>query len=130
MKAKTRQDYRKRRHWHIRKRISGTADRPRMALMVSNRRIAVQFIDDEAAVTLAAAASAKADGGLTVETARAVGGRAAEAARRKGIQRVVVDRGGFRYHGRVKALVEAVEAGGIALRTRPATGGKSEGAES
>jgi large subunit ribosomal protein L18 len=130
MKAKTRQDYRTRRHWRIRKRISGTAERPRLALTVSNRRIAVQFIDDTAAVTLAAAASAKADGGLTVETARAVGSRAAQAAREKGIRRVVVDRGGFRYHGRIKALVEAVEAGGIALRTQPVSGGESEGCES
>jgi large subunit ribosomal protein L18 len=101
-----------RRHVRIRRRVSGTADRPRMAIMISNRRIYVQFIDDVRQHTMASAASPAGAGNPTVERAREVGRRAGAAALAAGIEQAVVDRGGFKFHGRVKALVEgAAEAG-------------------
>jgi large subunit ribosomal protein L18 len=114
----SRKDLRRRRHRRLRRKISGTAARPRMAVYVSNRGIAVQFVDDENGATLAGVASTA---GKNVAAARQLGQRAAEAARERGIGEVVVDRGGFKYHGRVKALVEAaVEAGLKAGRLVPA----------
>jgi len=111
MKAKTRKDYRVSRHQRIRRKISGTAACPRMATMISNKHIYVQLIDDESECTLASASSVKA-GGHSVSAATELGKRAAEAAREKGVSRFVVDRGGFRYHGCVKAIVDAaIEAG-------------------
>lgn len=111
MKAKTRKDYRLLRHKRIRKRVSGTAECPRMAIMVSNKHMYVQLIDDEAERTLAAADSVK-ESGKNVETAAALGKKIGELAKEKGLSRFVTDRGGFRYHGRVKAIVEgAIEAG-------------------
>ncbi len=106
MKAKTRKDYRLSRHKRIRKRISGTADCPRMAIMVANKNMYVQLIDDDAEITLASASSIKDDGN-NVEVATKLGQRIGEAAKEKGIGRIVVDRGGFRFHGRVKAIVDA-----------------------
>jgi large subunit ribosomal protein L18 len=111
MKAKTRKDYRAARHQRIRKKISGSADCPRMATMVSNKHLYVQLIDDDAGCTLISESSLKG-GGNTVEAATEVGKRAGEAAVAKGLSRFVVDRGGFRYHGCVKAIVDAaIEAG-------------------
>jgi large subunit ribosomal protein L18 len=112
MKAKTRKDYRQIRHQRIRKKISGTAECPRMAIMVSNKNIYVQLIDDEAEVTLASASTQNEDGGRNISTAASLGQRIGEIAKDKGFSRFVVDRGGFRYHGRVKAVVDAaIEAG-------------------
>ncbi len=111
MKVKTKKDARIRRHMRIRKKVSGTAERPRVAIMVSNKNIYVQAIDDAAAVTVASVASKK-DEKLNVETAKRMGSELAEALKGKGVTAAVVDRGGFRFHGRVKALVESmVEAG-------------------
>jgi len=111
MKAKTRKDYRLSRHKRIRKRISGTADCPRMAIMVANKNMYVQLIDDDAEVTLAASSSLK-ESGNNIEVATRLGQQIGEAAKEKGIARIVVDRGGFRFHGRVKAIVDAaLEAG-------------------
>lgn len=96
----------------LRQKVKGTAARPRMSLYFSNRNVTVQFIDDDAAKTLAAFSSVGADAKLNVASAVEAGKKAAEAAKAKGIETVVVDRGGFAFHGRVKALVEAaVEAG-------------------
>jgi len=119
MKLKSRQDYRRRRHARVRKKISGTAERPRMALMVSNKRISVQFIDDDSQLTLAAAAT-KSGEGKNVASATELGKRAAEAALGKGIRHVVIDRGGYKFHGRLKALVDAAAAAGLQTTTRPA----------
>lgn len=111
MKAKTRKDYRQSRHKRIRKRISGTADCPRMAIMVANKNMYVQLIDDDAEVTLASSSSIK-ESGNNVEVATKLGQKIAEAAKAKEITQVVIDRGGFRFHGRVKAIVDAaLEAG-------------------
>ncbi len=111
MKAKTRTDYRASRHKRIRKKISGTAARPRMAIMVSNKHMYVQLIDDDAGTTLVSASSVGTEGN-NVAAATELGKRAGEAAKEKGVSRFVVDRGGFRYHGRVKAIVDAaIEAG-------------------
>ena len=109
MKAKTRKEARAIRHRRLRKKVAGTGERPRMSICISNRNMYVQFIDDESRRTLAAA---KAQDGKNVGAATALGTRAAEAAAKAGIQAVVVDRGGHRFHGRVKAVVDgAVEAG-------------------
>ncbi|MBM4143093.1 MAG: 50S ribosomal protein L18 [Lentisphaerae bacterium] len=128
MKLKNRSDSRRRRHRRVRRKISGTAERPRMAVYVSNRRIAVQFVDDDRGVTLAAAVS---DGGRkNVETARELGRSAAAQALARGIGEVVVDRGGFKYHGRIKALVEAAVGAGLrAGRLEPAGAAPEAGAE-
>lgn len=116
MRPKNRKDYRRRRHLRIRKRVNGTAARPRMAVYVSNRRMYVQFIDDDAAATLAAVSSLKNASGCNLDVAREVGERAAKAALEHHIREAVVDRGGFRYHGRVRQIVEAAVAGGLRVR--------------
>jgi large subunit ribosomal protein L18 len=118
MKLKSRKDYRVRRHRRVRKKVSGTAERPRMAIMKSDRHLYVQFIDDEQGRTLVSASSRSAGGSKNVETARLLGRQAAEAAQEKGITHVVVDRGGFVFHGRVKAIVDAALEAGLS------TGGK------
>jgi large subunit ribosomal protein L18 len=113
MKLKTRQDFRARRHRRIRRKINGSASCPRLAIMVSNRAIQAQFIDDEAAVTLVGMTSQGAEtGSKNVAAAKTLGTRIGALAKERGILRFVVDRGGFAYRGRVKAVVEgALEAG-------------------
>ncbi len=113
MKLKTRQDFRARRHRRIRRKINGTASCPRLAIMVSNRHIHVQFIDDEAAATIVGASTEGAErSGNNVAAAKTLGARIGAMAKERGISRFVVDRGGFAYRGRVKAVVEgAIEAG-------------------
>lgn len=112
MKVKTKKDARDRRHLRIRKKVSGTADRPRVALMVSNKNLYVQAIDDAAGVTLASASTGK-DEKLNVETAKKIGNEIAEVLKSKGVSTVVVDRGGFKFHGRLKALVDTMVAAGV-----------------
>lgn len=118
MKVKTTKDYRRRRHLRVRHKVHGTAQRPRMAIMISNRHMYVQFIDDDRGVTLASASTIGGNGAHNVAAAAALGRRAAEAALGKGIRTVVVDRGGFRFHGRVKAIVNAAVATGLAISAR------------
>ena len=107
------------RHWRIRKKISGTRERPRMSVCFSNQNIYVQFIDDTAGVTLASASSrhksAPERGNLAANAASAkiIGTLAAQAAKGKGITQVVFDRGAARYHGKVKALADAARAAGL-----------------
>lgn len=109
---KNRIEQRRVRHQRLRQKVKGTAARPRMSLYFSNRNITVQFIDDEAEKTLAAFSTVGKDGKLNVAAATEAGRKAAEVAQAKGISLVVVDRGGFDFHGRVQALVEsAIEAG-------------------
>ena len=106
-----RKDQRQKRHLRLRQRVVGTAERPRMSICVTNKHMYVQFIDDDAGKTLAQANTLK-DEKANTEVAKALGARAAEAAKAAGIWTVVVDRGGFKYTGRVAAIVEsAVEAG-------------------
>lgn len=116
MSWNTKAEKRVRRHLRVRNKIGGTSARPRMCVFRSNKNLAVQFIDDEAAVTLASVSTQqegfKGDTN-TVETARKVGSKAAEAARAAGIETVVFDRGGFRYAGRVAALADAAREAGL-----------------
>ena len=104
----------------MRKHVSGTASRPRLAVFRSLRHIEVQLVDDAARRTLAAASSAERElrknaggAGVTVTAAIAVGKAVAERARAIGVEEVVFDRGGYLYHGRVRALAEAAREGGL-----------------
>jgi large subunit ribosomal protein L18 len=109
----------KRRHFRVRKRVSGSAERPRLAIFRSGQHIYAQVIDDVQQHTLAAAATVDKDiktklsSGGNIEAATAVGKLIAERALAKGIAQVVFDRGGNLYHGRVKALAEAARAAGL-----------------
>ena len=117
MKIKNRKDYRVRRHLRLRQKIAGTAARPRMAIFISNCHMYVQFVDDDAQTTLASASTLQTGGRANVASAAALGAKAAEAALAKDIRKVVVDRGGFQYHGRVKAIVEAAVQAGLSITT-------------
>lgn len=113
---KSRAVARKRRHTRVRKRISGTASRPRLAVFRSNKYIYAQVIDDGTGRTLAAASSFEGDlraKNLTVETAGEVGKLVAERAKEAGIEAVVFDRGGFPFHGRIKALADSAREAGL-----------------
>ena len=117
---KNRIDQRRLRHQRLRQKVKGTAARPRMASAMSNKNINVQFIDDDAGNTLASYSTVGTDAKLNIATAKDAGAKAAEAALAKGISLVVVDRGGFKYHGRVKELVEAAVAAGIKISVKNA----------
>ena len=117
-----RRDQRKIRHRRLRQRVQGTAARPRMAIFISNKHMYVQFIDDTVGSTLAATSSMPAVKGCNLAAAKQVGALAAEAALAKGLRQVVVDRGGFRFHGRVKQLVESAVAAGLKITNDDAAG--------
>jgi large subunit ribosomal protein L18 len=112
MRVSNRKQARAARHRRIRRKVSGTAERPRMAVAMSGKYMYVQFIDDDCGQTLASASTLNRGEKSNVATAAELGRRAAEAAKEKGISQVIVDRGGFSFHGRVKAIVDsAIEAG-------------------
>ncbi len=115
MSATSIREARARRKRRIRGRIEGTTERPRVSVFRSNRAIYAQIVDDVAAATLVAARSAEVDGaGLKkAEVAKRVGELLAQRAKDKGIERVVFDRSGYLYHGRVKALAEGAREGGL-----------------
>ena len=120
MDAKTRRTARVRRHARVRKSIAGTAERPRLAVYRSNRHIYVQLIDDRAAATLASASDAEVgaaddDAGGKIASAKEVGKLIADRAKGAGIDRVVFDRGGRRYHGRVAAVADGAREGGLQI---------------
>ena len=96
----------------IRKKVSGTSERPRLAVFRSNKEIYAQLIDDVAGNTLASASSADVKGTKT-EQATVVGKLIADNAKKAGIDTIVFDRGGFLYHGRVKALAESARESGL-----------------
>jgi large subunit ribosomal protein L18 len=105
---------RQRRHRRVRKQSVGTPDRPRLAIYRSNRQIYAQVIDDSAGVTLVSASSLKVRGGSDPKSrAKAVGVAIARRAVDEGIGKVTFDRGGFKYHGRVKSLAEGAREGGL-----------------
>jgi len=107
---------RRRRHFRVRKRVHGTPAEPRLAVFRSNRYIYAQVIDDDSGRTLAAASSQEKTmrtKTLTVETAVEVGKLVASRARDAGVGRVVFDRGGFAYHGRIKALADSAREEGL-----------------
>ncbi|MBV9101716.1 MAG: 50S ribosomal protein L18 [Candidatus Dormibacteraeota bacterium] len=109
------------RHQRVRKHIAGTAERPRLALHRSLHHISAQLVDDTSGRTIAAASTTEADlrksvdgaAGPTVAAASVVGRAIAERARDRGIEAVVFDRGGYLYHGRVRALAEAAREAGL-----------------
>ncbi len=121
MAVKTRREKRIIRHKRIRKKVFGTAERPRMAFFKSLNNLYVQIIDDEAGKTLVSASTIDKDfvekygvrGGKNIEIAKKLGEFIAEKALAKGIQNVVFDRGGFIYHGKVKAFAEAAREKGL-----------------
>lgn len=119
MRTEQKQKLKLRRRWRIRTKISGTKERPRMAVCFTNKNIHVQFIDDDARVTLAAASTtSKATPdrdklAANVASAKTLGGIAARTALDKGIKQVIFDRGGLRFHGKVKALADAAREAGL-----------------
>ena len=115
MSVMTKREARLRRHRRVHGKVAGTAERPRLVVFRSNRGIFAQLVDDETARTLASAswlALGKGSGSKT-EQASAVGKALAEAAKKAGIENCVFDRGGYLYHGRVKALAEGAREGGL-----------------
>jgi large subunit ribosomal protein L18 len=117
MRTEKKQKLAQLRRWRIRKKVTGSKDRPRMAVCFTGENIHVQFIDDEAGVTIAAAStvskSVPKDLTANVKSAKTIGEIAAKNALGKGIKEVVFDRGGARYHGKVKALAEAAREAGL-----------------
>ena len=116
--TKDKQTARARRHFRVRKKLAGTAERPRLAVFRSNKHISAQVIDDRSGRTLAAAstveASLRSAGGTGNKAAAAAVGRlVAERAKAAGVSSVVFDRGGFQYHGRVAAVAEAAREAGL-----------------
>lgn len=116
MAKESKNDIRQRIHKRIRGRVAGTQGRPRLAVFRSLKHIYAQVIDDGAGHTVAAAGSNEKDlrgKGGNVEGAKLIGRAVAERAKSKGITRVVFDRGGYLYHGRVKALADAAREAGL-----------------
>ena len=109
---KSKKDKRQKVRYSIRKKIVGSADTPRLAVFRSNKQIYAQLIDDAAGNTIAAASSVESKGNKT-EQAVAVGKLIADNAKKAGVETVVFDRGGFLYHGRVKALAESARESGL-----------------
>ena len=115
MATLTARELRLRRHRRVRGKIAGTADRPRLAVFRSNLGISAQLIDDQAGKTLAAASwqgLSKFKGSKT-DQAKEVGKLLATGAKKAGVETCVFDRGGYLYHGRVKALAEGAREGGL-----------------
>lgn len=116
LKAQSRQ----RRHWRVRARVIGTAERPRLNVFRSNKYLYVQVIDDSKGHTLASASTIQKDlsGTLgektdTLAAAKLLGTTIANRAKEKGIKQVAFDRGGYRYHGRIKAIADAAREAGL-----------------
>ncbi len=114
-----RKDQRAKRHQRLRQRVIGTAEKPRMSLCITNKHMYVQFIDDAAGNTLASASTIK-ETKCNIEIAKQLGAAAAEAAKAKGIKTVVVDRGGFKFTGRIAAIVDSAVANGLSISDKPA----------
>ena len=121
MAGRTPRELRIRRHARLRKRVTGSAERPRLSVFRSNMHIYAQVIDDSVGRTLVAASTKdpalaqSLNGQTKTERAKAVGRLIAERAREAGISKVVFDRGGYKYHGRVQALAEAAREAGLSF---------------
>jgi large subunit ribosomal protein L18 len=119
MRTEQKHDLALRRRWRIRQKVTGTKERPRMAVCFTNKNIHIQFVDDTAGRTLAAASTtSKATPdreklAANAASAKALGAFAAQTALGQGIKQVVFDRGGSRYHGKVKALADAAREAGL-----------------
>ncbi|GAB1411067.1 50S ribosomal protein L18 [Desulfovibrionales bacterium] len=112
----SREDARKKRKARIRKKVNGSAEKPRLVVFRSNKHIYAQIVDDFAGVTLASASTLSGDDQklrLTIDSAKIIGKKIAEEAMKKDITTVVFDRNGFVYHGRVKALAEGAREAGL-----------------
>ena len=116
---KTRGDRRYRRHLRVRKRVYGTAERPRLVVFRSLKHISVQLVDDDRGVTLLGVSDlsegVQVNGGGKVAKGKATGKLLAEKAKSAGITRAVFDRAGYRYHGRVQAVADGAREGGLEL---------------
>jgi len=116
-KIKTAADSRYRRHLRVRKKVEGTPERPRLVVFRSSKHIYAQLVDDQKGVTLAGAADTsegvQIEGKGKVARSFAVGKLIAAKAKEKGIAKVVFDRGGYQYHGRVKAVADGARKGGL-----------------
>jgi large subunit ribosomal protein L18 len=115
MATMTKRQARLRRHARVRKKVTGGAQRPRLAVFRSNRHIYAQLIDDAASVTLAQASDTEVKGKDKTERAKAVGELLASRAKDAGIDAAVFDRGGRLYHGRVAALADGAREGGLKI---------------
>jgi len=113
MKQTTQITKRDRRHNRIRAKVAGTAERPRLAVYRSNRHMHIQLIDDAAGNTLLGILSKDIKGATPLERAQTAGKMVAEEAKKKGIGKVVFDRGGFAFRGRVKAVADGAREGGL-----------------
>ena len=115
--SKERREGRLIRHNRVRKKIHGTAERPRLSLYRSNKHLMLQVINDDLGVTIASVSSNESSlrpaGGATVASAEKLGRTIAERAKAAGVAKVVFDRAGFKYHGRLKALADAARAAGL-----------------
>ena len=118
-RAKGKNAARGRRHLRVRKKVSGTAARPRLVVSRSSRHVFVQVVDDTVGKTVASASTMEADvralDGDKTDRAKKVGELVAERAKSAGVEAVVFDRGGNRYHGRVAAIADGAREGGLAL---------------
>lgn len=112
-KAKQKTVSREKRHNRLRHKVTGTAERPRLAVFRSNTAIYAQLINDENGKTIGSADSRKADKGTGLEKAKTVGAEIAKQAKAAKVEEVVFDRGGFRYMGAVAALADAAREGGL-----------------
>ena len=111
-RPKTRQELRYRRHLRVRKRVTGTPERPRLVIYRSLKHIYAQLVDDISARTLMTVTDTGLEGKKTAKSAE-VGKRIAEKAKEAGVTKVVFDRGGYKYHGRVKAVADGAREGGL-----------------
>src|ERR1041385_1494273 len=110
---RSREEKRFRRHLRVRKKVTGTADRPRLVIFRSLKHIAAQLVDDVAGRTLMTVSSNEEDKGKKTEKSLAVGKRIASRAKEAGITKVVFDRAGYKYHGRVKAVADGAREAGL-----------------
>jgi len=115
MRAEAKREARMRRHSRVRRKVRGTAERPRLAVYRSNRHIYAQLVDDLSARTLVPTSDLGAADGNKTARAKRVGQAIAERARSMGVEQVVFDRGGRLFHGRVKALADAAREAGLSI---------------
>jgi len=110
---KTREQQRHRRHLRVRKKVAGTPERPRLVVFRSLKHITAQIVDDVAGRTLVTVTSTQLESGKKTEKSLEVGKRVAARAKEAGITKVVFDRAGYKYHGRVKAVADGAREGGL-----------------
>ena len=111
-KPQTREEYRTRRHFRVRKRVNGTAERPRLVVFRSDKHIYAQLVDDNAQRTIMTVTDSDFEG-KKVEKSFGVGKKVASLAKERGVTSIVFDRGGYLYHGRVKAVADGAREGGL-----------------